>query len=70
MDIVLITGGNKALGRETARRLSAVGWTVFLGARDRERGEAAARELSAKEADVRFVSRRSTTSSTRRRSRR
>ncbi len=33
----LITGANKGLGAETARRLAALGWTVWLGARD-ERG--------------------------------
>ena len=31
---VLITGGNKGLGLEAARRLGELGWTVFLGSRD------------------------------------
>lgn len=52
---VLITGANKGLGRETARRLGALGWRVFLGARDEARGRAAAGELAADGADVRFV---------------
>ncbi|WP_431964595.1 hypothetical protein [Nocardia sp. bgisy134] len=30
----LITGGNKGLGLETARRLGELGWTIFLGSRD------------------------------------
>jgi NAD(P)-dependent dehydrogenase (short-subunit alcohol dehydrogenase family) len=55
MTSVLITGANKGLGRETARRLAALGWTVHLGARDPERGKAAAAELSEPGGDVRFV---------------
>lgn len=38
----LITGANKGLGHETARRLAGLGWTVWLGARDPEAGPAAA----------------------------
>jgi NAD(P)-dependent dehydrogenase (short-subunit alcohol dehydrogenase family) len=55
MTNVLITGANKGLGRETARQLAGRGWTVFLGARDAERGKTAATELSEGGADVRFV---------------
>ncbi|MET7401991.1 SDR family NAD(P)-dependent oxidoreductase [Dactylosporangium sp. NPDC005572] len=44
---VLITGANKGLGLETARRLGALGWTVFLGSRDGERGRTAAAKLAA-----------------------
>ena len=47
MTATLITGANKGLGFETARRLIALGHTVYLGARDRERGEAAAKTLGA-----------------------
>jgi NAD(P)-dependent dehydrogenase (short-subunit alcohol dehydrogenase family) len=54
-DIVLITGANKGLGYETARRLGELGATVLLGARDAERGTAAAGRLAAGGADVRFV---------------
>ena len=43
--IVLITGGNKGLGYETARRLNTTGQTVYIGARNAERGQAAADEL-------------------------
>ena len=43
--IVLITGGNKGLGFETARRLEEAGHAVYIGARNAERGRAAAEEL-------------------------
>ena len=43
--IALITGGNKGLGFETARRLRASGHTVYIGARNAGRGRAAAEEL-------------------------
>lgn len=52
---VLITGANKGLGYETARRLGELGWRVFLGARDETRGRTAAERLAADGADVRFV---------------
>ncbi|WP_327139721.1 SDR family oxidoreductase [Nocardia sp. NBC_01327] len=53
--IALVTGANKGLGRETARRLAATGMTVLIGARDRTRGAAAAAELAVDGMDVRFV---------------
>ena len=45
MTVTLITGANKGLGYETARRLIEHGHTVYLGARSPERGTAAAAEL-------------------------
>jgi NAD(P)-dependent dehydrogenase (short-subunit alcohol dehydrogenase family) len=48
--ITFITGGNKGLGYETARRLTAAGQTVILGARDPGRGRRAADQLG-----LRFV---------------
>jgi NAD(P)-dependent dehydrogenase (short-subunit alcohol dehydrogenase family) len=48
MTTTLITGANNGLGFETARRLIALGHTVYLGARDRERGEGAAQRLGAR----------------------
>lgn len=48
--ITFITGANKGLGYETARRLTELGHTVILGARDPQRGKAAADRLG-----VRFV---------------
>ncbi|WP_329482531.1 SDR family oxidoreductase [Kribbella sp. NBC_01484] len=47
MTTTLITGGNKGLGFETARRLVALGHTMYLGARDPERGKQAATDLGA-----------------------
>ena len=38
MTVTLITGANKGLGHEGARRLIAAGHTVYMGARDAERG--------------------------------
>ncbi len=52
---VLITGGNKGLGCEAARRLGEQGWTVFLGSRDEDRGQAAADKLAAGGANVVMV---------------
>jgi NAD(P)-dependent dehydrogenase (short-subunit alcohol dehydrogenase family) len=51
----LITGANKGLGFETARQLAADGWTVFVGARDPERGRTAAETLLAEGGDARLV---------------
>ncbi|MFD3485356.1 SDR family NAD(P)-dependent oxidoreductase [Streptomyces sp. NPDC058665] len=48
MTTTLITGANKGLGFETARRLVAAGHTVYLGSRDPERGRRAAELLGAR----------------------
>ena len=47
MTTTLITGATKGLGRETARRLLAAGHTVYLGARDAQRGKEVAADLGA-----------------------
>lgn len=48
MAAILITGANKGLGFETARRLIADGHTVHIGSRDSERGRRAAEQLGAR----------------------
>jgi NAD(P)-dependent dehydrogenase (short-subunit alcohol dehydrogenase family) len=48
MTTTLITGANKGLGFESARRLVAAGHTVYLGCRDAERGRRAAGQLGAR----------------------
>jgi NAD(P)-dependent dehydrogenase (short-subunit alcohol dehydrogenase family) len=47
MTTTLITGATRGLGHETARRLVAAGHTVYLGARDPDRGAAVAADLGA-----------------------
>ncbi len=51
----LVTGANKGIGRETARRLAELGMTVLVGARDRGRGESAVESLRAPTRDVHLV---------------
>ncbi|WP_095199384.1 SDR family NAD(P)-dependent oxidoreductase [Mesorhizobium carmichaelinearum] len=51
----LVTGANKGIGLETARRLAAMEFKVWLGARDAERGEAAAQTLRDEGLDVEWL---------------
>lgn len=48
MTTTLITGANKGLGFETARRLIAAGHTVYIGSRVPERGRRSAGRLGAR----------------------
>jgi NAD(P)-dependent dehydrogenase (short-subunit alcohol dehydrogenase family) len=48
MTTTLITGANRGLGYETARRLLAEGHDVWIGARDEARGREAAEALGAR----------------------
>ncbi|GMA87276.1 SDR family NAD(P)-dependent oxidoreductase [Angustibacter aerolatus] len=54
---VLITGANKGLGAETARRLAALGWTVWMGARSVEAAQTTADTIRTQQpgADLRPV---------------
>jgi NAD(P)-dependent dehydrogenase (short-subunit alcohol dehydrogenase family) len=52
--VVFITGANKGIGYEVARQLAANEFIVLLGARNPQRGEAAANKLRA-EGEVYFV---------------
>jgi NAD(P)-dependent dehydrogenase (short-subunit alcohol dehydrogenase family) len=53
--IALVTGANRGLGLETARRLARAGVRTIVGARDAERGERAAAELRADGLDAESV---------------
>jgi NAD(P)-dependent dehydrogenase (short-subunit alcohol dehydrogenase family) len=44
--VVVVTGGNRGIGREVVRQLAARGDEVVLGARDRAKGEQTAAELA------------------------
>ncbi|MER9407395.1 SDR family NAD(P)-dependent oxidoreductase [Mesorhizobium caraganae] len=51
----VVTGANKGIGREIARRLATMGFKVWLGARDTQRGMTAERELRAEGLDVQWL---------------
>jgi NAD(P)-dependent dehydrogenase (short-subunit alcohol dehydrogenase family) len=50
--VVLVTGGTRGIGKAVVEGLAARGHTMFLGARDLDRGRAMAREIPG---DVRAV---------------
>lgn len=52
---VLVTGGNKGIGREIAAQLADLGHTVIIGARSLSRGEETAAELRATGGNVTAV---------------
>jgi NAD(P)-dependent dehydrogenase (short-subunit alcohol dehydrogenase family) len=51
----LVTGANKGIGHETARRLAEHGMTVLVGARDRGHGDSAVTRLRAMSLDAHLV---------------
>ena len=46
--VALVTGANQGIGLQIAKDLVARGFTVLVGSRNLERGEAAAREVGPK----------------------
>lgn len=53
--IALVTGANKGIGLETARRLAQEGITVLLGSRNEARGRAAEAQLQGEGLDVTYL---------------
>ena len=51
----LVTGANKGIGLAIAKGLAQAGLTVWMGARDRTRGEAATQALKDQGLDVKFL---------------
>lgn len=51
----LVTGANKGLGLAIAKGLASAGLSVWMGARDRSRGETAVKALQVEGLDVRFL---------------
>jgi NAD(P)-dependent dehydrogenase (short-subunit alcohol dehydrogenase family) len=54
--VAVVTGANKGIGFEIARQLGREGMTVFLGARDAQRGRAATEKLRGEGIDARPLS--------------
>ncbi len=61
--VALITGGNKGIGKEIARQLGLLGYTVVLTARNRDAGAKAVEELVAAGCDAHTVALEVTNSS-------
>ena len=53
--IALVTGGNRGIGLETVRQLAQQGIKVLLGARNEEKGAAAAAALRDEDLNVEFI---------------
>jgi NAD(P)-dependent dehydrogenase (short-subunit alcohol dehydrogenase family) len=50
--VAVVTGANRGIGREVVRQLAAADFRVVLGARDEQRGRAAADELGGEAAGI------------------
>ncbi|MDB5085991.1 MAG: dehydrogenase [Bacilli bacterium] len=53
--IVLITGGNKGIGFETARQLGHLGFTILLGSRDETKGKEAMAALKTENINAKVI---------------
>lgn len=53
--VALVTGANKGIGLEIARQLARREYTVLVGARDLQRGQAAVQQLQAEGLDAVFI---------------
>jgi NAD(P)-dependent dehydrogenase (short-subunit alcohol dehydrogenase family) len=53
--VALVTGANKGIGKETARQLAKQGYAVFMGSRNRQRGQEASEELCAEGYEAIFL---------------
>lgn len=53
--VALVTGANKGIGFAIARQLGEIGHAVWIGCRDRDRGEKAAAELRGRGIDARPI---------------
>ena len=53
--VALVTGGNRGLGLETCRQLAREGLKVFLGARDKAKGNEAADKLKKEGLGITFI---------------
>ena len=53
--VAVVSGANRGIGLQVARKLGQSGMTVLMGARDAQRGEAAAAQLAGEGLDVRAV---------------
>ncbi|MBB6023813.1 NAD(P)-dependent dehydrogenase (short-subunit alcohol dehydrogenase family) [Paenibacillus sp. JGP012] len=53
--IVLITGGNKGIGFETARQLGNMGYEILIGARSEEKGHEAVTHLEPENINAKTV---------------
>jgi NAD(P)-dependent dehydrogenase (short-subunit alcohol dehydrogenase family) len=53
--IVLVTGGNRGIGREVVRQLARRGFRVIIGARDEASGRMAAEEVQAEGHEAAFL---------------